>query len=786
MVKKKTPKMVEKDNRRIKSLRTLIVQFLQKEPHKSFNHKQIAAATGLKGELSTDRLVDLLEEMAAAGVLKMPERGKYSLIVTESVLTGRLEIKGDGYGFVILDGEEKTDDVFIPQNRLGKAMNGDQVKVRITKRGARGQRSEGEIASVIERATEVFIGTIEMVGRTPTFRPDDHKLTQEFYVKVPQDVIVRDGDKVLLKLGDWDHHLPDGIVMKVLGKSGENETEMHSILFQFGFEVAFPAEVEGEVAQFDGKIPAAEIKLRRDMRKITTFTIDPNDAKDFDDALSFQRLPNGNVEVGVHIADVSHFVKMGTALDQEAYNRATSVYLVDRTVPMLPERLSNDLCSLRPHEDRLTFSAIFEVNEQGDLVKEWFGKSIIYSDRRFSYEEAQTVIEAGEGEYSEELLELNRLAKIFQKERFKHGSINFEEDEVKFELDKAGKPIRVYRKVRKDAHKMIEDWMLMANKRVTVHVAKMRQGIPLPFLYRIHDRPDVEKLNNLQQFAATLGYDLDLSDERKIAKALNHLMAQVEGKPEQSMMQTVAVRTMAKAIYSTDNIGHYGLGFEHYTHFTSPIRRYPDLIVHRLLGQYLSGDQAGNVGKLDMAAKHCSNREKRAADAERASIKYKQVEFLEDKIGLQFEGLVSGVTNWGIYVEIIENRCEGMVGLNTMTDDYYEVDTEHYCVRGRLSGRKISLGDKLLVEVKGTSLRTRTIDFGMIAHLESAFEDTEMPLLQRRAAGAEGGRGQFGGRRGGAPLKKYGQADATKRGGGDKSNAGGKKKAGKGKKAKRH
>jgi ribonuclease R len=784
MAKKKSPKTIEKENRRIKSLRTLIVQFLQKEPNKTFNHKQIAAATGLKGELSTDRLVELLEEMAAAGLLKQPDRGKYSLVVTQRILTGRVEIKGDGYGFVVLDGDEKTDDIFIPPNRLGKAMNGDRVRVKITKSGGRGQRSEGEVAEVIERATEVFIGTIEMVGRTPTFKPDDPKINQEFVIKVAPDLVVRDGDKVLIKLGNWDHHLPEGEVIKVLGKSGENETEMHAILFQFGFEVAFPPEVESEVALFDGVISEDEIKRRRDMRQVTTFTIDPHDAKDFDDALSFQRLPNGNIEVGVHIADVSHYVRPGTALDEEAYHRATSVYLVDRTVPMLPERLSNDLCSLRPNEDKLTFSAIFEVDENGHLVKEWFGRTIIHSDRRFAYEEAQAVIEAGEGDYAEELLELNRLAKIFQKERFKHGSINFEEDEVKFELDKKGKPLRVYRKVRKDAHKMIEDWMLMANKRVTVHVAKLRQGIPLTFLYRVHDRPDEEKLGNLQQFAATLGYDLDLSDERKIAKSLNNLMLQVEGKPEQSMLQTVAVRTMAKAIYSTDNIGHYGLGFEHYTHFTSPIRRYPDLIVHRMLGQYLAGDHSANPGKLDLAAKHCSNREKRAADAERASIKYKQVEFLEDKIGVQFEGIVSGVTNWGIYVEIIENRCEGMIGLHTMTDDYYEVDTVNYCVRGRLSGRKISLGDKLMVEVKGTSLRNRTIDFAMIAHLESAFEDTDMPLLQRRDA-SSGGRGQFGGRRGGAPLKKYGQSDRGRGGKPAGADKGDKKKSGKGKKTKR-
>jgi ribonuclease R len=780
MVKKKSQKSTEKENKRLKSLRLLVLQFLHNEPNKIFNHKQIAAATNLKGALSSERLIELLDGMAQEGLLKSMDRGKYALNLKQRLQTGRLEVKGDGYGFVVLDGNEdkKQEDVFIPPARMGKALNGDHVRIRTVKGGIRGQRSEGEVVDVLERATEVFIGTIEMVGKTPTFKPDDPKLNQDFIVTVPKDVVVRDGDKVLLKLGDWTHHLPEGEVVKVLGQSGENDTEMHAILFQFGFEVAFPPEVEAEVAKFDGKIHSEEIKKRRDMRKITTFTIDPHDAKDFDDALSYQRLKNGNLEVGVHIADVSHFVHPGTALDEEAYRRATSVYLVDRTVPMLPEKLSNDLCSLRPNEDRLTFSAIFEVDEHGTLVKEWFGRTIIHSDRRFAYEEAQQIMDQGFGDYYEELTEINRLAKIFQRERFKHGSINFEEDEVKFELDEQGRPLRVYRKIRKDAHKMIEDWMLMANKRVTFKVFKMREGIPPAFLYRVHDRPDEEKLYTLQNFAATLGYSLDLSDERKIAKALNDLMRQVEGKPEQNMIQTVAVRTMAKAVYSTDNIGHYGLGFEHYTHFTSPIRRYPDLIVHRLLGQYLEGNLNANPGKLELAAKHTSNCEKRAADAERASVKYKQVEFLEDKIGAQFEGIVTGVTNWGIYVEIIENRCEGMIGLHTMTDDYYDVDTGNYCVRGRLSGRKISLGDKLLVEVKGTSLRNRTIDFMMIKHLESAFEDTDMPLLPRRSSG-DSRKGQFGGRRGGAPMKKHGAPNEAPRGrGGKKKEATGKEKGG--------
>lgn len=764
MAKKKSEKSIQKEAKRLKAVRNMIVQFMRKNPNKAFNHKQIAAAIGINGEVSHENLIALLDEMVESEHLTNPDRGRYSVSMRERTVQGRLEITRDGYGFLIPDfdqeaeGKEKPQDIFIPPSAIGKSFNGDRVLARLTKTAHRGQRPEGEVIDILERATEIFIGTIEMIGRHPTFVPDDAKVKQEFVLSVPRGIVVRDGDKVIVKLDNWEHHIPEASIFRVLGQTGENETEMHAILFQFGFEVKFPNDVEEEVKAFDGKITAKEIKKRRDMRKITTFTIDPHDAKDFDDALSIQHLENGNLEVGVHIADVSHFVQPNTALDQEAYNRATSVYLVDRTVPMLPERLSNDLCSLRPNEDRLSFSAIFEVDKNGNLIKEWFGRTVIHSDRRFAYEEAQEIMEKGEGDYFEELTELNRIAKIFQRERFKRGSINFEEDEVKFELDEEGKPIRVYRKVRKDAHKMIEDWMLMANKRVTQHVAKLRQGIPLPFIYRVHDRPDEERLANLQQFAATLGYELDLSDERNIAKSLNALMTQVEGKPEQNMLQTVAVRTMSKAIYATDNIGHYGLGFDFYTHFTSPIRRYPDLMVHRMLGKYLDGNFNANPGQLDLAAKHCSNREKRAAEAERASIKYKQVEFLEDKIGEQFEGIVTGVTNWGVYVEILENRCEGMIGLHTLTDDYYEIDTSNYCIVGRLSGRKITLGDKLKVEVKGTSLRNRTIDFLLIEHLESAFTDTDQPLVRRRD---DSKKGSFGGRRSGAGMKKHGPGNSS-------------------------
>lgn len=718
MVKKKKRVNEQKRARTEAKIKKAILHFLRLKQDRAFNHKQIAAGANVRGRISHEGMLAMLDAMVEKGQIKNVGRGKYTLNYVPKVLTGTLDVNRDGFGFVTIDGQEDKDDIFIAPRGMGKALNGDAVKIRLTRRRGNGQRAEGEILEVISRAHEQYIGRIEKVHGGAVFIHDDPKVTQNFLIQESDLANAADGDKVLAEILEWEDQ-PLGRVTRVLGAAGENETEMHAILFQFGFDPKFPEEVEAETAKFKGRMTKAEIKKRRDMRSVTTFTVDPPDAKDFDDALSFRRLDNGHLEVGVHIADVSHYVQRGTALDKEAFNRATSVYLVDRTVPMLPERLSNELCSLRPNEDKFTFSAVFEVDEQGKLHDEWFGRTVIHSDRRFAYEEAQAIMDAGEGDYVEELTMLNKLAKIFQAARYKRGSINFEDDEVKFELDADGKPLRVYRKVRKDAHKMIEDWMLLANRRVCEFVYRKRKGIPLPFVYRIHDRPDEEKLQTLQQFASTLGYELNLADPGKVAKSLNALMTSVDGKPEQSMIQTVAVRTMAKAIYSTDNIGHYGLGFEYYSHFTSPIRRYPDLMVHRLLGQYLEGNYAGDVGTLESACKHCTNRERRAVEAERASVKHKQVEFLEDKVGAQFEGVVSGVTNWGLYVELVENRCEGMVGLHSLNDDYYEVDKENYCIRGRASGTVISLGDKVKIEIKGTSLRNRTIDFTLVEILES-------------------------------------------------------------------
>jgi ribonuclease R len=503
-------------------------------------------------------------------------------------------------------------------------------------------------------------------------------------------------------------------VIQVLGRAGEHNTEMHAIMAEFGLPFEFPERVVQEAEKIEEGITQAEISRRRDFREVTTFTIDPVDAKDFDDALSVRKLENENWEIGVHIADVTHYVQPDSLLEKEAYRRATSVYLVDRVVPMLPERLSNGLCSLRPQEDKLTFSAVFEMDKDGKVLQEWFGRTIIHSDRRFSYEEAQEVLESGTGDFAEELLLLNDLAKKLKEERFKKGAISFETIEVKFKLDEKGTPLAVYPKVRKDAHKLIEEFMLLANKKVAEFVYKMRKGESRnTMVYRIHDSPDVEKLKTLSTFVKKLGYSLNV-DEKKVSSSLNKMIDDIEGKPEQSVLQSLAIRTMAKAKYSTETIGHFGLAFMHYTHFTSPIRRYPDMMAHRLLQHYLDKGKSVNKAEYEDKSRHSSDMEKVAADAERASIKYKQVEFMKNAETRPFEGIVTGVTEFGIFVEMIETRCEGMVRMSDMDDDYYELDADNYRVIGRHTGKIISFGDKVMVTVKDTNLAKRSIDLEFV------------------------------------------------------------------------
>ncbi|RYG08447.1 MAG: ribonuclease R, partial [Chitinophagaceae bacterium] len=492
-------------------------------------------------------------------------------------------------------------------------------------------------------------------------------------------------------------------------------TEMNAILAQYGFPLSFPPAVEKEANAIPEEIPETEIAKRKDFRKILTFTIDPADAKDFDDAISYQKLPNGNHEIGVHIADVSHYVLQGTELDKEAYSRATSVYLVDRVIPMLPERLSNGVCSLRPHEDKLCFAAVFELDDHANIQSEWYGKTVIHSDRRFSYEEAQEVIENKEGDYASEILKLNELAYILRDRKFKNGAISFESTEVKFKLDENGKPIGVYVKERKDAHKLIEDYMLLANRKVAEFIAtKLKGKNKLTFVYRVHDSPNMETLNTFANFASRFGYKINTKSDKEIAKSLNHLMADVEGKKEQNVLTSLAIRSMAKAIYTTKKTSHYGLAFEYYTHFTSPIRRYPDVMVHRLLQDYLAGEKSADAEFYEVASAHSSAMEKRAAEAERASIKYKQAEYLEGNVGNVYPGIITGVTEWGMYVEIEENKCEGMVRLREISDDFYVLDEKNYCIVGQRKKKKYQLGDEVIIKVKKVDLAKRQIDFSLV------------------------------------------------------------------------
>jgi len=527
----------------------------------------------------------------------------------------------------------------------------------------------------------------------------------------------KNGQKVQVSITEWPEGAknPIGRIMNILGEQGENNTEMNAILAQYGFPLSFPAEVENEANAIPEQVSEAEIAGRRDFRNTVTFTIDPADAKDFDDAISFKVLENGNYEVGVHIADVSHYVKPNSDLDKEAYSRATSVYLVDRVIPMLPERLSNGVCSLRPHEDKLCFAAVFELDNDANIITEWFGRTVIHSDRRFSYEEAQEVIENKAGDYATEILKLNELAYILRDRKFKNGAISFESTEVKFKLDEHGKPVGVYVKERKDAHKLIEDFMLLANRKVAEFIAKKGKGKQkYTFVYRSHGSPNLENLNSFALFAARFGYKINMKSDKEIAKSLNYLMEDVEGKKEQNVLTQLAIRSMAKAIYTTKKTSHYGLAFDHYTHFTSPIRRYPDVMVHRLLAAYLNNEKSANEEEYEIAASHSSAMEKRAADAERASIKYKQAEYLEENVGNIFAGIISGVTEWGMYVELTENKCEGMIRLRDITDDFYVLDEKNYCIVGQRKQKKYQLGDEVMVKVKKVDLSKRQIDFSLI------------------------------------------------------------------------
>lgn len=693
----------------------LISDVLEKSNKEALNYKQVSAKLNIKDAASKETILDILKQQTRKGVFAEPERGKFRLKDLKVYLTGKVDMTADGSAFIIPD-DEFEKDVFVSSRKLHNALHGDKVKVYIYAKKS-GRKNEGEVVEIIERAKTDFIGVIKISDRFAFVNIDDRKMMQDIFVPLSDLNGAKNGQKVQVSITDWPDGAknPIGKIIAILGEQGENNTEMNAILAQYGFPLSFPPEVEKEANAIPEQVSEEEIKGRKDFRDTVTFTIDPADAKDFDDAISFKKLENGNYEIGVHIADVSHYVTPNSALDKEAYGRATSVYLVDRVIPMLPERLSNGVCSLRPHEDKLCFAAVFELDDKANIITEWFGRTVIHSNRRFSYEEAQEVIETKTGDHAEEILKLNELAYILRDKKFKNGAISFESTEVKFKLDESGKPIGVFVKERKDAHKLIEDYMLLANKKVAEFIAKKGKGKQkYTFIYRSHDSPNLENLGNFALFAARFGYKINMKSDKDIAKSLNYLMEDVEGKKEQNVLTQLAIRSMAKAVYTTKKTSHYGLAFDHYTHFTSPIRRYPDVMVHRLLAAYLNNEKSANAEEYEVAASHSSSMEKRAADAERASIKYKQAEYLEENIGNTFLGIISGVTEWGMYVELVENKCEGMIRLRDLSDDFYVLDEKNYCIIGQRKKKTYQLGDEVQVKVKKVDLSKRQIDFSLI------------------------------------------------------------------------
>ena len=724
----------KKSNKGISNLTNTILSILKKDRNQSFNYKQIAAKIGVNDASSRNQIIKKLQQLKAKQEIEEVERGKFKAIVSTEYHTGILDLASKGNGYIICD--DFDDDVFIASNNINKAFDGDEVEFYAYKRMKRG-KLEGEISQIIKRAKSEYVGVIQ-IHENKNFAfvvPDNKKMYKDIFVPINKINKAQDGDKVLVLLEDWPEKSdsPNGSVLQVLGKPGEHDTEIHAILAEYGLPFEFPAEVEAYANTLDTSITKEEIAKRRDMRDILTFTIDPKDAKDFDDALSFQDLNNGLYEIGIHIADVSHYLQEGTVLDDEAYERATSVYLVDRVVPMLPEVLSNKACSLRPHEEKYTFSAVFQINDKAEIKNQWFGRTVTYSDARFAYEEAQAIIESNtnaipadvsltgkayntDQTIADAVLKMDTLAKTMRTQRMKDGAISFDKVEVKFELDSDANPIGVFFKTSKDANKLIEEFMLLANRKVSEFVGK--QSPKKTFVYRVHDEPDDSKLAALQNIVSKFGYKLDFRDRKSTTASLNNLLKEVNGKKEQNLVDTLAIRSMSKAEYTTKNIGHYGLAFDYYSHFTSPIRRYPDVMAHRLLQQYLDGQKSANEDIYEDKCNHSSNMENLATKAERDSIKYMQIKFMEDHKAEEFVGVISGVTDWGIYVEIISNKCEGMVSVRDMKDDHYMFDDTEYAMVGKNTKTAYQLGDEIIVKVKNTDLVKKHLDFTLIGKYE--------------------------------------------------------------------
>ncbi|MDR0962347.1 MAG: ribonuclease R [Mediterranea sp.] len=713
MSKKREKKAGKRMNKR--QLSAAVMDFFHARPTEIMSLKYIFEQLRLNTHPLKMLCIDIIGELLLDDHITEVDKNKYRLNTHGVEMTGVFQRKSNGKNSFIPD--EGGEPIFIAERNSAHAMAGDRVRITFYAK-RRGRESEGEVIEILERANDTFVGTLEVAKSYAFLVTENRTLANDIFI--PRDKLKggKTGDKAVVKVTEWPDKAknPIGQVIDILGRAGDNNTEMHAILAEYGLPYTYPQSVEKAADKIPAEIPADEIARREDFRGVTTFTIDPKDAKDFDDALSIRKLKSGVWEVGVHIADVSHYVTEGSVIDKEAEKRATSIYLVDRTIPMLPERLCNFICSLRPNEEKLAYSVVFEITEKGEVKSSRTVHTVIKSDRRFTYEEAQQIIETGKGDFAEEVLMLDSLAKILRQKRFASGAINFDRYEVRFEIDEKGKPIRVYFKISKDANKLVEEFMLLANRTVAEQIGRVPKGKKAKVLpYRIHDLPDPEKLDNLSQFIARFGYKIRTTGSKSdVSKSINHLLDDIQGKKEENLIETVSIRAMQKAHYSTHNIGHYGLAFDYYTHFTSPIRRYPDLMVHRLLTRYLAGGRTVSEEKYEALCKHSSDMEQLAANAERASIKYKQVEFMSERLGQVYDGVISGVTEWGLYVELNENKCEGMIPIRDLDDDYYEFDEKNYCLRGRRKHRIYSLGDAITVQVARANLEKKQLDFALV------------------------------------------------------------------------
>lgn len=698
-----------------KELRTKVLQYISNQKNNTFNYKQVAFAIDADTAAAHRSIALILAELAFDGDLIEVSPGKYKAPQRSNIAIGTFVRRSNGKNSVVTDDDGES--IFVAERNSMHALNGDKVKVIIAAR-KRGAEPEAEVMEILEKKEQTFIGTLRVEKQYGILVTDSKFLATDIIIPRQKLKGGKTGDKAIVRITSWEDEEknPKGEVIDVLGVTGENTTEMHAILAEFGLPYHYPEAVEKAADKIDAGITDEVVASRIDMRDVTTFTIDPKDAKDFDDALSIRKLENGNWEVGVHIADVTHYVTPDSIIDKEAQKRATSVYLVDRVVPMLPEHLSNGICSLRPDEEKLTFSCIFEMDKDANVLDATIARTVTKSNRRFTYDEAQDIIETGKGDFAEEILTLDALAKTLRKRRYENGSVEFDRAEVRFDIDETGHPVGVYFKESKDANKLIEEFMLLANKTVATTIGKpANKKKPKAFVYRVHDMPDPGKLVDLSKIARTFGYKVkETGSSREVNRSINRMLSDVKGRGEENFLSTLAIRSMAKAVYTTHNIGHYGLAFDYYTHFTSPIRRYPDMMVHRLLERYLSGGRSVNLEKLEEQCKHSSDMEQLAANAERSSIKYKQVEFMGDHMGEVYDGVISGVTEWGLYVELNENMCEGLVPVRELADDYYDFDEKNYCLVGRRNNVRYRLGDNVKVKVVRANLERKQLDFVLI------------------------------------------------------------------------